>query len=427
MVRLPWASQQRRPRITTRRAAFVSLLIAPALILAAGGTTAALGRADLGPAPAGACESVDSVAAADSATVTLSGLQTQLENLYQQVNPSVVNIKVAAQAPRAPGGGPGTGAPSTNDPAPSQPTQYAPQTLGSGFVWDAQGFIITNNHVVDSGDKITVTFSDGLVAEATLVGTDHDADLAVLKVQVPPSRLKPIAVADSSKVRVGQIVIALGNPYGLHGSMTMGIVSAIGRSLGAGSAAPSSTRYTIPDIIQTDASINPGNSGGVLVDAQGKLIGVPSAIIFSGGTSSGIGFAIPTGIVSKVVPAIIKSGSYQHPWLGASFTALSPGVAQRMGLNPDQRGALVTDVMPASPAATSGLQGGSQQVAADGMNVKVGGDVITAINGAPVHDVNDLVGYLATHTDVGQTVTLTIVRGGKEMTVPVTLAPRPAK
>jgi serine protease Do len=310
-----------------------------------------------------------------------------------------------------------------------QPQEFYRHGAGSGFVWDKQGHIITNNHVVANADKISVVFADGNSVLAQVVGTDPDSDLAVLKIDMPSDRLSPVKLADSEKVKVGQFAIAIGNPFGLQGTMTVGIVSALGRSLPAVSAETQGSgqgpTFTIPEIIQTDAPINPGNSGGVLVNDQGEVIGVTAAIQSPVRASAGIGFAIPADIVEKVVPALITNGRYEHSWLGLSGTSLVPELAQAMNLKPDQRGALVVTVTPGSPADKAGIQGSDRQVTIEDQQAPVGGDVITAIDGQPVNDFEDLVAYLVDHTEVDQKVTLTVLREGKEKDVTATLAARP--
>jgi serine protease Do len=356
----------------------------------------------------------------------LAAYQGTLENIYTTVSPSVVNIHVVQKV-----AGSGTitsqipGFPFFNSPQGGQqaPQQYQ-SALGSGFIWDTNGDIVTNNHVVSGADTIEVTFSDGTIVPATLVGADPDSDLAVIKVNVPASKLHPVQLADSSAVKVGQLAIAIGEPFGLEGTMTTGIISAVGRSLPANENVAQS--YSIPDVIQTDAPINPGNSGGVLVDAQGQVVGVTSAIESPSGSNAGIGFAIPSTIVKAVVPSLIKNGTYVHTWLGISGTNLVPELATAMNLDASQRGALVEEVMPNSPAEQAGLQGSNKQVTIQGQNANVGGDVITAIDNQPVVQMDDLIAYLADHTQVGQKVTLTIIRNGKQQTVDVTLAARPS-
>ncbi len=347
----------------------------------------------------------------------LDALQDTLGQIYEEVNPSVVNIQVMGTAsitlPQIPG---------MPDPGLPMPEQRG---LGSGFVWDTEGHIVTNNHVVASAEEITVTFSDGTTVPAEVVGTDPHSDLAVIKVNLPADQLRPVQVADSTQIHVGQLAVAIGNPFGLEGTMTVGFVSALGRSLPVAEGNALAPTYTIPDIIQTDAPINPGNSGGVLVDDDGRLIGVPTAIESPVQANAGIGFAVPAAIVQRVVPALIRDGAYEHPWLGISGTSLTPDLAEAMDLESGQRGALVIEVVDGSPADSAGLQGSDRLVELDGQEVQVGGDLITAIDGEPVNEFEDLVTYLTRSTSVGDTVELTILRGGGQATLKLVLAARP--
>lgn len=357
----------------------------------------------------------------------LAAYQGTLENIYTAVSPSVVNIRVVEQvAASDSGANQFPGFPFFNLPQGQgqQPQQQFQSALGSGFVWDQEGHIVTNNHVVSGANKIEVTFSDGTTVPATLVGADPDSDLAVLKVEVPADKLHPVQMADSQSIQVGQLAIAIGNPFGLEGSMTTGIISALGRSLPADETASQS--YTIPDIIQTDAPINPGNSGGILVDAQGQVLGVTSAIESPVRANAGVGFAIPSAIVKNVVPALIKDGKYVHSWLGISGTSLTPDLAKAMKLDVSQRGALVEEVLPNSPAEKAGLRGSDQQTTIDGQTANVGGDVITAIDNQPILQMDDLIAYLAGSTKVDQKVTLTLLHDGKQQSLDVTLAARPS-
>ena len=366
---------------------------------------------------------------AGDATDLLAAYQGTLENIYNTVSPSVVNIQVVEQVASSGSGSdqnsipgfPFFGLPQGQD---QQPQQQFQSALGSGFVWDQQGHIVTNNHVVSGADKIQVTFSDGTTVPATLVGADPDSDLAVIKVDVSADKLHPVQMADSKSIQVGQLAIAIGNPFGLEGSMSTGIISALGRSLPADETSAQS--YTIPDIIQTDAPINPGNSGGILIDVNGQVLGVTSAIESPVRANAGVGFAIPSAIVNNVVPALIKDGKYAHSWLGISGTSLSPDLAKAMNLDIAQRGALVEEVMPNSPAEKAGLRGSNQQTTIDGQPVNVGGDVVTAIDNQQVLQMDDLIAYLAGSTKVDQKVTLTLLRDGKQQNVDVTLAARPS-
>lgn len=358
------------------------------------------------------------------ATVITSDIEATLEQIYQQVSPSVVNIRVVQKQetmfptlPEIPS------FPFFN--LPQGPQEYYQKGLGSGFIWDKEGHIITNNHVVAGADRISVTFQDGNTVSGKVVGSDPDSDLAVVKAEVSADPLQPVQMADSNQVKVGQMAVAIGNPFGLQGTMTVGFVSAIGRLLPADTQPTGGSTYSIPDVIQTDAPINPGNSGGVLVDRDGKVIGVTSAIVSSSGANAGIGFAIPSAIVQKVVPVLIKAGHYEHPWLGISGISLNPYITEAMGLSAGMRGALVVDVIPGSPADKAGLRGSDRQVTIDGDQVRVGGDVITAIDGQSIKTFDDLVTYLARSTEIGQQVTLDLISQGKEKQVKVTLVARP--
>jgi 2-alkenal reductase len=355
---------------------------------------------------------------------SLAALEGTLQNIYTEVNPSVVNVRVVEQTtgpslPQIPG-----------FPFSLPPDQQAPQEqqgLGSGFVWDKEGHIVTNNHVVDGASKIFVTLHDGTAVEAKVVGVDPDSDLAVIQANLAADELQPVALGDSANVKVGQLAIAIGNPFGLEGTMTVGIVSALARSLPVESGGTQSAGFTMPDIIQTDAPVNPGNSGGVLLDAAGKVIGVTSAIISPVRASSGIGFAIPSDIVKKVVPELIAKGRYEHPWLGISGTSLTSALAEAMNLAPTQRGALVVDVMTGGPAEMAGLRGSDQSATVNGESVRVGGDVIIAIDKQPVRDFEDVAAFLAREGEVGKVVTLEILRDGKEQSLQLTLEKRPSQ
>ena len=366
---------------------------------------------------------------ADVSSATISGsdllkaYETALENVYETVSPQVVNIQVMMPASASDF----QNIPGFNDTPQPQIPQFS-SALGSGFIWDTKGNIVTNNHVVDGATKIQVTFSDGTTVPATVVGTDPYSDLAVIKVDVSSDLLEPVTMADSTQVKVGEIAIAIGNPFGFEGSMTVGNVSGLGRNLPSSQVDQNSgATYSIPDIIQTDASVNPGNSGGVLVNDQGEVIGVPSAIESASGSSSGIGFAIPAEIVVKVVPSLISTGKYDHPYLGISGNNMTPDIAQAMDLPTNTRGALVQQLSPGGPSDKAGLQPSTTSVTINGVEGTVGGDVITAIEGQPVKNMADIIAYLAIHTQVGQTVNLTVLRDGQTQTVEVTLGSRPTQ
>jgi 2-alkenal reductase len=339
-----------------------------------------------------------------SVPAAVSGIEMTLESIYTKVNPSVVLIQVVLPGSILnPGGG----------------------ALGSGFVWDSKGDIITNNHVVDGASSMTVTFYDGTTVDASLVGADADSDLAVIKVNPSGLQLQPVTMGDSSAVQVGQLAVAIVNPFGLENTMTVGFVSAIGRLLPANENATGPT-YNIPDIIQIDTPINPGNSGGVLLDDAGAVIGVTQSIATSSGSSAGVGFAIPSQIVKQVVPDLISKGHYDHPYLGLTVTSLDPNMAKAMNLPSGQRGALVEAVTSGGPADKAGIQASKTNFTDNGLQVTIGGDVIIAYNGQTVKSSDDLVTMLANSGSVGQKVTLTVLRNGKQIQVQVTLGLRPS-
>ncbi len=289
---------------------------------------------------------------------------------------------------------------------------------GSGFVYDADGFIVTNNHVITGARNIIVSFADGTDLDATLVGADPGSDLALLKVDVKPGELTALALADSDDLRVGQLVLAIGSPFGLANTLTTGIISGLDR-LFPGAQAPSGGSYNIPDIIQTDAAINPGNSGGPLLDTRGYVIGVNTAIESPVRGSSGVGFAVPSNVVAVVIPQLMGGGTVSHPWLGVSGTELNASLAESLNLDRDQRGIVLADVIVGGPAEAAGIIAGNA-------GTGLGGDVIVGINDQEVREFDDLLGYIVGKTMVGQTVELHVLRDGDEMTVPVTLGERPS-
>ncbi|MRS04965.1 trypsin-like serine protease, partial [bacterium] len=309
------------------------------------------------------------------------------------------------------------------------PQNTPSQVEGSGFVYDTKGHIVTNNHVIENAANIVVTFSDGSQAAATVVGADPGADLAVIQLAGDFSQLKPLTLADYSTVQVGQIALAIGNPFGLQGSLSAGIVSGLGRMLQTNdqtqTQSTTTQSFSIPDMIQTDTAINPGNSGGPLLNASGEVIGVNTAIATTSGTNSGVGYAIPSLIVKQIADLLIKNGKVDHAWLGISGQDLSSSLATAMKLDANQRGILINEVVQGGPAATAGLQGSSTTVTLYGIDVQVGGDVITAIDKVQVKTFDDLLSYVFLNTQSGQKVELSIIRDGKPMTVTLTLQSRP--
>ncbi len=293
------------------------------------------------------------------------------------------------------------------------------QATGSGFVLDSQGHIVTNDHVVAGANRLTVTFADGSTAEATIVGTDPSNDLAVIRVDVPGGSLHPLKLGDSGTLRVGQMAIAIGSPFRLQGTVTVGVVSSLGRDL------QGTNGRVIGGIIQTDAAVNPGNSGGPLLNSSGEVIGVNSAIFSPSGGNVGIGFAVPVNTVKRWVPDLITQGRARHPYLGITGQPIDPQLAKSLGL-PVQQGVLLAQVASGTPAAASGLRGGDRQTRVGNVRVVTGGDIITAINGTKLKAIEELTYYLDSKTSVGDKVSLTVVRGNETLTVSVTLAERPA-
>ena len=294
---------------------------------------------------------------------------------------------------------------------------------GSGFVIDADGHIVTNNHVVEGATELEVDFANGLKVRGQVLGTDPTGDLAVIKVEAPADQLTAVPLGDSDLVEVGERVIAIGNPFGFEGTMTIGIVSGIGRTMDSNVTAPGGGSFSTPKIIQTDAAINPGNSGGPLLNLNGEVTGVNKAIESVTGVNSGVGFSIPSNIVKRVAPALIANGKYVYPYLGlGSVDDLTLREIEALNL-PRTTGAYVTNVVADSPADQAGLRAGTQITTIDGL--LGGGDLVIAIDGRDVKGFSDLLGYLVSNASVGQTVTLTILRDGGQLDVPVTLGARP--
>ncbi len=289
---------------------------------------------------------------------------------------------------------------------------------GSGFLWDSKGDIVTNYHVVEGAQSIQVSFGNEVSEPAEIVGVDPLNDLAVIRVKSVPKGVSPVVPGDMSQVRVGERAIAIGNPFGQFGrTLTAGVVSALNRTL-------KTEQGVMRHAIQTDAAINHGNSGGPLLDSSGRLIGVNSAIYSPSGTSAGVGFAIPVSTVKRVVPVLIKQGHYPHPWFGALGYEITPALAQALNL-PVDHGLLVAKVYPNSPADKAGIRDATRIIIAGNRRFLVGGDILLKIDDHQLKDWDDLDDYLETDTHVGETVRLTILRDGREMTVPVTLEERP--
>ncbi len=290
--------------------------------------------------------------------------------------------------------------------------------LGSGFVYDAKGHIITNYHVIEGAETIQVSFLDGNISSASVVGMDIYSDIAVIKVDPEVTTLYPVVLGSSSELAVGVPVAAMGSPFGLSDTLTVGIVSSLERTLTA------AENYVIIDVIQIDATVNPGNSGGPLVNIYGQVVGVNTAIESETGTFTGIGFAVPSDTVKREVDDLIATGSYAHPWLGVSARDVNIVIADAIGLEKPQ-GVLVVDVTEGSPADQVGLRGGDQNVTLDGQVIPIGGDVITGIDGLPMRRMADLVVYMERNTSPGDSVVFEIIRDGQELSLTVTLGERP--
>jgi len=333
--------------------------------------------------------------------IDLISQEDQLVQLYEQANPGVVSIRVISEQ----GGG-----------------------LGSGFVIDDEGHIVTNYHVVIDAQDLEIAFPNGFKTRGEILGTDSDSDLAVIKVNAPPEELHPLPLGDSNQIKVGQIVVAIGNPLGYDGTMTTGIISSLGRTWESFHQAPGGNYFTAGDIIQTDAAINPGNSGGPLLNLDGEVVGVNFAIQSSSfdlngnPVNSGIGFAVSINIVKKVAPHLISSGSYDYPYLGiTSLSEITLYTQEALGL-PQSSGVYLTEVVAGGPADLAGLRAGDTLTSS---GYQAGGDLITSIDGLPVRDFSDLITYLLNNTSPGDTVTLTALRDGEEIQVELILGKRP--
>ena len=328
----------------------------------------------------------------------LDGEQSVLVELYARANPSVVNITIYG----------------------GQNGLVIPLGQGSGFVIDQDGHIVTNAHVVDSAEQVEVIFSDGTILSADIIGEDLNSDLAIVKVDQLPENVNPLPLGAMRELAVGQTVVAIGNPFGLEGTLTRGIISALGRNI------PALTPFSIPQSIQTDAAINPGNSGGPLLNLDGEVIGVNAQIETSGTSrsNSGVGFAIPVSIVKLVVPDLKEHGGYKWSWLGVRGGNLTPAMVEAGELSVN-KGAYISDVTPDGPAARAGLQGAADSVTVDGRIVPVGGDVIIAADDASIRSFDDLLIYIALKTRPGQEVTLTVLRAGETQDIVVMLDERP--
>ena len=328
-------------------------------------------------------------------TPTKTNLQFSLIEIFEKTEESVVQVNVRSTDGRS-----------------------NPGNMGSGFVYSADGYIITNNHVVDNSGIVTITFLDGESYTAKIIGTDPDLDLAVLKVEMGSTYLQPIPIGDSSQLKVGEEIAAIGNPFGLSGSMTSGIISQIGRLL------PQDSGYSIPDVIQTDAAINPGNSGGPLLNMKGEVIGINTAIQSATGEFTGVGFAVPSNTVKKVVPVLIKDGIFHHPWMGISGSDVDPELAKVRGLN-SSKGFLIVTVIEGSPAEDAGLLGVTDTKEIDGREYPLDGDIIVKIDDKVVRKISDILIHLQREKSVGDDLIMTINRDGTIIEATLVLGERP--
>ncbi|MBK7896079.1 MAG: trypsin-like peptidase domain-containing protein [Anaerolineaceae bacterium] len=332
-------------------------------------------------------------APAQNRELTTADLEDRFIEIYNRVNPAVVHIFVF------------------ND------ENFL--GTGSGFVIDTEGNIVTNNHVVADGNEYEVVFASGERSRATLQGADVNSDLAVIQVSTLPTEIQPVPLGESGQLQVGQFVIAIGNPFGEAGSMSIGIISGLGRTIES-QRVVAGGNFSIPQVIQTDAAINPGNSGGPLLNLNGEVIGVNSAILSTSGANSGVGFSIPVNAVRNIAPALISDGAYNYPYLGISMWPQAFTLRQLERLELPPNGVYVTGVIEDTPADEAGLIGNNLSI-----SFTADGDYITAINDQPVRDSDDLLSYLVFETTVGETVELTVIRDGEEIKLPLTLGERP--
>ena len=318
-------------------------------------------------------------------------------SIYNRVSPSVVSINVSGVINNR---------------------EFA--SSGTGFVIDTQGHIVTNDHVVDSASLIEVNFIDGTIVKGKIVGLDPDSDLAVIKVDLPANLLYPVIIGDSDQLFIGQTTLAIGSPFSQRWTLTSGIISALDRTISG------QTQFSVGSVIQTDAAINPGNSGGPLLNLKGEVIGVNSQILSETRSNSGVGFAIPSNLVKRVAEELITNGRVDYSYLGIrAGSGLNLALIEALNIPNNLRGVIISDVDPGTPASVAGLRSASRPTVIDGQQVPTSADIITAIDGVTIDDMSSLISYLASNTRPGQTINLTVLRDGNEITIPVTLSARP--
>jgi 2-alkenal reductase len=401
----------------------VAAVVFSLILASCGGSGTATPVATAGSADISSNGSPDTLGPASSepldANAIVAAQEEVMVRIYETVLPSIVRITVRQRVDGQPNSGGLPDVPGFR--FPDLPDDFFERGEGSGFVWDEEGHIVTNNHVIQDADRVTVVFADRTEIEARVMGTDPDSDLAVLELEEPKDDARPVTLGDSDALRVGQMAVVIGNPFGQEFTMTSGIISALGRTIRSGNSS-----FTTPEVVQTDAPINPGNSGGPLLDRQGRVVAVTTQIISRSGVSAGIGLSVPINTAKQVIPALIEDGKYEYSWLGITGVTLRPEVAERMDLPRETGGVLVIQVADDSPAERAGLIGSDSTVSIEGVQYPVGGDIIVAIEGAAVPLMSDLIAFLTGNTRPGDKVVIDIIRGGdKREQLDVTLGKRP--
>jgi len=343
-----------------------------------------------------------------SSAAVVAAQDEVMAGIYDRTVPSVVGLRVIKSI-------------TIGGTAPGMPQgDFLSRAAGSGFVWDDEGHVVTNKHVIDGADRIIVVMSDGVQTDAELVGDDPDSDLAVIKITDDTVRPPGIALGDSDSIKPGQLAVAIGDPFSRGFSMTSGIISAVGRTIN-----PTDSNFSVPRVVQHDAATNPGNSGGPLLNRDGEVVAINTQIISETGAFSGVGLAIPVNLAKLVAPALIADGRYEYPFIGIRGVSLSPDIARAMDLPAETRGALVLAVGTGTAAEEAGLRASDRLTMINGAELPIGGDIITAMNGTPMTGMDDVVAYTVEHTQPGDTVQFTIMRDGEEMQMEVTMRARP--